>query len=60
MVLVAKTLDQGVLRWLRIQDGAMRLSASQLSALLDGMDWTRVYRVGRTWAPIAATRVVAG
>ena len=54
VVLVAKTLEQGVFRWPRIQDGAMRLSASQLSALLDGMDWTRVYRAGRTRAPIAA------
>ena len=54
VVLVAKTLEQGVFRWPRITDGAMRLSASQLSALLDGMDWTRVYRVGRTRAPIAA------
>ena len=38
LVLVAKTLEQGVFRWPRIPDGAMRLSASQLSALLDGMD----------------------
>ena len=32
----------------------MRLSASQLSALLDGMDWARVYNVRRTRVPIAA------
>ena len=28
VVLVARTLEQGVFRWPRIQDGAMRLSAS--------------------------------
>ena len=54
MVLVAKTLEQGVFRWPKIQHGAMRLSASQLSALLDGMDWARVYNARRTRVPIAA------
>lgn len=54
VVLVAKTLEQGGFRWPRIQDGAMRLSASQLSALLDGMDWARVYNARRTRVPIAA------
>ena len=54
VVLVAKTLEQGVFRWPRIQDGAMRLSVSQLSALLDGMDWARVYNPRRTRVPIAA------
>ena len=56
VVLVAKTLGQGVFRWPKIQDGAMRLSASQLSALLDGMDWARVYNVRRTRVPITAHR----
>ena len=54
VVLVAKTLEQGGFRWPRIQDGAMRLSGVQLGALLDGLDWARVYRAGRTRAPIAA------
>jgi transposase len=27
----------------RIEDGVMRLSAAQLSALLSGMEWTRVH-----------------
>ena len=54
VVLMAKTLEQGVFCWPRIQDGAMRLSASQLSTLLDGMDWARVYRAARTRAPITA------
>ena len=54
VVLVVKTLEQGGFRWPKIQDGAMRLSAVQLSALLDGMDWARVYNARRTRVPIAA------
>ena len=42
LVLVAKRLEQGGFRWPTVDDGVMRLSASQLSALLDGLDWTRV------------------
>ena len=53
-MLVAKTLEQGGFRWPRIQDGAMRLSGVQLSALMDGLDWARVYRMGQTRAPVAA------
>src|SRR3981189_3618136 len=30
-------------RWPPISDGVMRLSASQLAALVDGMDWSRLY-----------------
>ena len=54
VVLMAKTLEQGVFRWPKLQDGAMRLSAVQLSALLDGLDWARVYSPRRTRAPVAA------
>ena len=32
----------------------MRLNGVQLGALLDGLDWARVYRAGRMRAPIAA------
>ena len=39
VVLTAKTLEQGGFRWPKLQDGAMRLTATQLSALLDGLDW---------------------
>ena len=51
---MAKTLEQGVFRWPKLQDGAMRLSSTQLSALLDGLDWARVYSPRRTRAPVAA------
>jgi len=54
VVLMAKTLEQGVFRWPKVQDGAMRLTASQLTALLEGLDWARVYSSSRTRAPVAA------
>ena len=49
---LAKRLEQGSFRWPAIGDGVMRLTASQLSALLDGLDWTRVRPV-RVPAPRA-------
>ena len=50
VVLLAKRLEQGSFRWPSIGDGVMRLTASQLSALLEGLDWTRV-RAVRVHAP---------
>jgi transposase len=41
--LFAKRLEEGKFRWPRIEDGVMRLSAAQLSALVEGLDWTRVH-----------------
>jgi transposase len=39
----------GCFRWPAVQDGVMRLSPARLSALLEGLDWTRVHarRVAR-------------
>jgi transposase len=54
MVLVAKRLEQGGFRWPRVQDGMMRLSAAQLQALLEGLDWRRVHEPRRSAVPIAA------
>jgi transposase len=42
LVLFWKRLEQGAFRWPPICDGAMRLSASQLAALVDGLDWSRL------------------
>jgi transposase len=53
LMLVSKRLEQGTFRWPAISDGVMRLTSSQLSALLEGMDWTRV-RAVRVPAPQAA------
>ena len=48
----AKRLEGGKFRWPRIADGVMRLSPAQLSALLEGLDWSRVHarRVARPTA----------
>jgi transposase len=41
--LFAKRLEDGRFCWPRIEDGVMRLSAAQLAALLEGLDWKRVH-----------------
>ena len=43
LVLVWKRLEQNAFRWPPISDGVMRLSASQLAALVDGLDWSRLH-----------------
>jgi transposase len=52
--LLAKRLEDGPFRWPKIEDGTMRLSAAQLSALLEGLDWRRVHQSRRTRVPVAA------
>jgi transposase len=54
-VLVAKRLEDGKVRWPAIRDGVMRLSAAQLQALLEGLDWRRVHEPRRTAAPATAS-----
>lgn len=51
LCLFAKRLEDGGFRWPNIQDGVMRLSAAQLSALLEGLDWRRVHAI-ETPAPV--------
>lgn len=51
--LFAKRLENGVFRWPRVQDGVLRLSAAQLQALLEGLDWRRVHEPCRTLVPTA-------
>jgi transposase len=41
--LLSKRLEQSRFVWPRIEDGIMRLSAGQLAALLEGLDWRRVH-----------------
>ena len=41
--LFAKRLEDGKFQWPTIGDGVLRLSAAQLAALLEGLDWRRVY-----------------
>ena len=43
LVLLWKRLENGAFRWPPISDGVKRLTASQLAALVDGMDWSRLH-----------------
>lgn len=45
LCLFAKRLEEGAFRWPNIEDGTIRLSAAQLAALIEGMEWTRVHAV---------------
>ena len=51
LCLMAKRLEQGAFRWPRIQEGVMRLTAAQLGALLEGLDWRCVHGGRRPIAP---------
>jgi len=57
LVLFWKRLEHGAFRWPPISDGMMRLTASQLAALVDGMDWSRLH--ARDVARPTATRLHA-
>ena len=52
--LLIKRLEDSKFRWPRIEDGVMRLSPAQLSALLEGLEWTRVH--ARRVQPPTATQ----
>ena len=49
--LFAKRLEEGRFQWPKIENGVMRLSAAQLSALVEGLDWKRVGAAKDTPAP---------
>ncbi len=51
LCLMAKRLEQGSFRWPGTQDGVMRLSATQLAALIEGLDWRRIHAQRRPLAP---------
>ncbi len=48
LCLLAKRLERGRFIWPQATDGAIHLSAAQLSILLEGIDWRRPVR---TWTP---------
>ena len=48
LCLLAKRLERGRFIWPQATDGAIHLSAAQLSMLLEGIDWRRPVR---TWNP---------
>lgn len=51
MVLYAKSLETGRFQWPSIEDGVMRLSAAELAALLEGLDWRRVHQARQARSP---------
>jgi transposase len=51
LCLFAKRLEDGIFCWPKIENGVMRLSAAQLSALLEGLDWRRVHETRETVTP---------
>ena len=55
VVLVAKRLENGHFHWPAVRDGVKRLSAAQLQALLEGLDWRRMHEARRTPVPSAAS-----
>jgi transposase len=52
--LMAKRLEDGEFRWPKAQDGVLRLTPAQLSALLEGLAWRRVHEARQTTVPSAA------
>ncbi len=50
VVLVAKRLEAGAFRWHKSGDGAIRLTAPEMAALVDGLDW-RVHMPRETVVP---------
>ena len=55
LVLVSKRLDEDRFRWPNVDDGVMRPSPAQFTALLEGLDWKRVH-ARRIAAPREAAR----
>lgn len=55
LVLVSKRLEDGRFRWPSVRDSILRLSAAELQALLEGLDWRRVHEPQRTITPMAAS-----
>ena len=54
LVLYWKRLEHGAFKWPPIVEGVMRLAPAHLSALLAGLDWTRMH-ARRTQQPQATS-----
>jgi transposase len=55
VVLVSKRLEDGKFRWPGVEDAIVRLSAAQLQALLEGLDWRRVHEARQIAVPSATS-----
>jgi transposase len=51
----ATRLEDGKFCWPNIADGVVRLTAGQLQALMEGLDWRRVHDARETRVPVAAS-----
>ncbi|MCJ2133986.1 IS66 family insertion sequence element accessory protein TnpB [Methylobacterium sp. J-026] len=51
VVLATKRLEAGQFCWPKIEDGFVRLTAAQLAALFEGLDWKRVHTARTVIAP---------
>ena len=54
VVLVAKRLEAGGFRWPKPGDTVIQLTAAEMAALFEGLDWARVHVPRPTVAPAAA------
>ncbi|MGY8635416.1 IS66 family insertion sequence element accessory protein TnpB [Bradyrhizobium sp. 14AA] len=54
LCLFDKRLEDGILRWPKIEDGVMRSSSPEFSALLEGLDWRDVHTARETVVPTRA------
>lgn len=57
LCLLYKRLNRGRFTWTQAADGAVLLTAAQLSALLEGIDWRRVQRMVPNEEPATPTVV---
>ena len=55
MCLLSKRLEDGRFCWPAATDGVVRLTAAQLQALLEGLDWRRVHAVRPTRVPVTVS-----
>ena len=53
--LLSKRLEDGKFCWPAVTDGVVQLTAAQLQALLEGLDWRRVHAVRTGRVPVAAS-----
>jgi transposase len=53
--LFAKRLEDGKFQWPSLGDAVMRLTAAQLAALLEGLDWRRVHTAQMVRVPTASS-----
>lgn len=54
LCLLVKRLEDGKFCWPAITDGVVRLTAAQLQALLEGLDWRRVHEARGRATPVSA------